>query len=91
MGDFEFALVFYHRGNRLRPELQKFRLGIEKSQEAIINCIGSKMFHFTVPTSTARSRSVDGWWQITSASDPRTLQQRSLFASAFMCSVALLR
>ncbi|NXL59146.1 TTC25 protein, partial [Chordeiles acutipennis] len=41
MGDFEFALVFYHRGCRLRPELQKFRLGIEKSQEAIINCIGS--------------------------------------------------
>ncbi|NXY78237.1 TTC25 protein, partial [Glareola pratincola] len=41
MGDFEFALVFYHRGNRLRPELQKFRLGIEKSQEAIVNCIGS--------------------------------------------------
>ncbi|XP_009325298.1 PREDICTED: tetratricopeptide repeat protein 25 [Pygoscelis adeliae] len=41
MGDFEFALVFYHRGNRLRPELQKFTLGIEKSQEAIVNCIGS--------------------------------------------------
>ncbi|XP_074783062.1 outer dynein arm-docking complex subunit 4 [Athene noctua] len=41
MGDFEFALVFYHRGYRLRPELQKFRLGIEKAQDAIINCIGS--------------------------------------------------
>ncbi|NWX16188.1 TTC25 protein, partial [Aegotheles bennettii] len=41
MGDFEFALVFYHRGYRLRPELQKFRLGIEKSEEAIINCVGS--------------------------------------------------
>ncbi|NXT85366.1 TTC25 protein, partial [Zapornia atra] len=41
MGDFEFALVFYHRGHRLRPELQEFRLGIQKSQEAIINCIGS--------------------------------------------------
>ncbi|NXK15992.1 TTC25 protein, partial [Arenaria interpres] len=41
MGDFEFALVFYHRGSRLRPELQSFRLGIEKSQEAIVNCIGS--------------------------------------------------
>ncbi|KAF1676630.1 Tetratricopeptide repeat protein 25, partial [Pygoscelis papua] len=41
MGDFEFALVFYHRGYRLRPELQKFTLGIEKSQEAIVNCIGS--------------------------------------------------
>ncbi|NXX13272.1 TTC25 protein, partial [Podargus strigoides] len=41
MGDFEFALVFYHRGHKLRPELQKFKLGIEKSQEAIVNCIGS--------------------------------------------------
>ncbi|XP_065555098.1 outer dynein arm-docking complex subunit 4 isoform X2 [Lathamus discolor] len=41
MGDFEFALVFYHRGYRLRPELHKFKLGIEKSQEAIINCIGA--------------------------------------------------
>ncbi|XP_003642871.3 outer dynein arm-docking complex subunit 4 [Gallus gallus] len=41
MGDFEFALVFYHRGCELRPELQKFRLGIQKSHEAIINCIGS--------------------------------------------------
>lgn len=41
MGDFEFALVFYHRGNRLRPELQEFRLGIQKSQEAIDNSVGS--------------------------------------------------
>ncbi|XP_015741128.1 tetratricopeptide repeat protein 25 [Coturnix japonica] len=41
MGDFEFALVFYHRGSELRPELQKFRLGIQKSHEAIINCIGT--------------------------------------------------
>lgn len=59
MGDFEFALVFYHRGYRLRPELQKFRLGIEKSQEAIVNCIGSKTFRFMAPTSTARSCLVD--------------------------------
>ncbi|NXT47590.1 TTC25 protein, partial [Pluvianellus socialis] len=41
MGDFEFALVFYHRGCRLRPELQKFWLGIEKCREAILNCVGS--------------------------------------------------
>ncbi|XP_065605159.1 outer dynein arm-docking complex subunit 4 [Cyrtonyx montezumae] len=41
MGDFEFALVFYHRGHKLRPERQKFRLGIQKSHEAIINCIGN--------------------------------------------------
>ena len=30
MGDFEFALVFYHRGHKLRPELEEFRLGIQK-------------------------------------------------------------
>ncbi|XP_071401543.1 outer dynein arm-docking complex subunit 4 isoform X1 [Centroberyx affinis] len=41
MGDFEFALVFYHRGHKLRPELQEFRLGIQKAQEAIENSVGS--------------------------------------------------
>lgn len=40
-GDFEMALVYYHRGNRLRPELQEFRLGIQKAKEAIINCVGT--------------------------------------------------
>lgn len=42
-GDFEMALVYYHRGNRLRPELLEFRLGIQKAREAIINCVGSKL------------------------------------------------
>ena len=36
------ALVFYHRGNKLRPELQEFRLGIQKAQEAIDNSVGGK-------------------------------------------------
>ncbi|MEE6512725.1 hypothetical protein FKM82_019915 [Ascaphus truei] len=40
-GDFEFALVYYHRGFRLRPELQEFRLGIQKAQEAIENSVGT--------------------------------------------------
>lgn len=39
-GDFEFALVFYHRGHKLRPELKDFRLGIQKTEEAIQNSIG---------------------------------------------------
>ena len=42
MGDLEFALVFYHRGRKLRPELEEFRLGIQKAQEAIENSVGSK-------------------------------------------------
>ncbi|NXU45051.1 TTC25 protein, partial [Drymodes brunneopygia] len=41
MGDFEFALVFFHRGRRLRPDLHKFQLGINKAEEAIVNCIGN--------------------------------------------------
>lgn len=44
MGEFEFALVFYHRGRKLRPQIQEFRLGIQKAQEAIENSVGSKSF-----------------------------------------------
>ena len=41
-GDFEHALVFYHRGHRIRPELREFLLGIQKAQEAVNNSIGSE-------------------------------------------------
>ena len=41
-GEFEMALVFYHRGNKLRPEQHEFRLGIQKCQEAINNSVGCK-------------------------------------------------
>ena len=41
-GDFEYALVFYHRGHKIRPELHQFTLGVQKAQEAINNCIGSE-------------------------------------------------
>eukprot|EP00128_Syssomonas_multiformis_P012325 Colp12_sorted_trinity150504_noHs@22891 len=40
-GDFEYAPVFYHRGNKLRPELDEFRLGIQKAKETIDNSIGN--------------------------------------------------
>ncbi|KAJ3067385.1 Tetratricopeptide repeat protein 25 [Podochytrium sp. JEL0797] len=52
-GDFEMALVFYHRGNKLRPELDEFRLGIQKSREAIDNSIGNpKDYKFQAPPGT---------------------------------------
>lgn len=41
LGDFEHSLMYYHRGHRLRPELEIFRLGVQKAQEAIENTIGS--------------------------------------------------
>ncbi len=34
------ALVYFHRGNKLRPEVDDFRLGIQKAKEAIDNSIG---------------------------------------------------
>ncbi|XP_077590963.1 outer dynein arm-docking complex subunit 4 [Stigmatopora nigra] len=39
MGEFEFALVFYHQGSKLRPQVHQFRLGIQKAQEAIRNAL----------------------------------------------------
>lgn len=41
LGDFELSLMFFHRGLRARPELEGFRLGVQKAQEAIENTIGS--------------------------------------------------
>ncbi|XP_041824393.1 outer dynein arm-docking complex subunit 4 isoform X2 [Melanotaenia boesemani] len=40
-GEFEFALMFYDRGQKIRPQIQGFRLGIQKAQEALENSIGS--------------------------------------------------
>ncbi|KAJ3127307.1 eukaryotic translation initiation factor 3 subunit A [Nowakowskiella sp. JEL0407] len=57
-GDFEMALVYYHRGNKLRPELDEFRLGIQKSREAIDNSIGNpKDYKFNTPTFTSTTKS----------------------------------
>ncbi|XP_028268382.1 outer dynein arm-docking complex subunit 4 [Parambassis ranga] len=39
LGEFEFALVFYHRGQKLRPQIKEFRMGIHKTQEAIENSL----------------------------------------------------
>lgn len=55
-GDFELALLYFHRGIKLRPELTgtinlklEFRVGILKSREAINNAIGDpKRIHIKV-------------------------------------------
>lgn len=43
-GDFEYALLYYHRGYKLRQDQEEFKLGIQKAQEAIDNAIGSKSY-----------------------------------------------
>lgn len=40
LGDFEHSLMYYHRGLRLRPEHEGFKLGVQKAQKAIENAIG---------------------------------------------------
>lgn len=45
MGEFELALVFYHRGKKLRGDVKEFQLGINKAQEAIDNCVGGEHFY----------------------------------------------
>ncbi|TPX32526.1 hypothetical protein SmJEL517_g04369 [Synchytrium microbalum] len=49
-GDFELALMHYHRGHALRPELAEFRIGIQKAREAIENSVGGQgRFRIRVP------------------------------------------
>ncbi|KAJ3192131.1 hypothetical protein HK101_007007 [Irineochytrium annulatum] len=38
-GDFEDALVLYHRGRRVRPEMDGFHVGVAKSTEAIRSAV----------------------------------------------------
>ncbi|CAG0913614.1 unnamed protein product [Notodromas monacha] len=40
-GDYEHALVYYSRGAKLRKDLDCFRLGIQKSQDAITAAVGA--------------------------------------------------
>jgi len=52
-GNFELALVYYHRGQKLKPESEVFRLGIQKAQEAIDSAVGGKL-HCRASTATVR-------------------------------------
>ena len=40
--DWKIIKVYFHRGHALRPELDQFRRGIQKCQEAIENSVGGK-------------------------------------------------
>nr|XP_033340196.1 tetratricopeptide repeat protein 25-like isoform X1 [Megalopta genalis] len=39
LGDYEMSLVYYYRGMRIRPEYGQFRLGVQKSKDAIKNVL----------------------------------------------------
>jgi tetratricopeptide (TPR) repeat protein len=49
-GDFESALVQFHRGFKMKAEMDEFRIGIQKCREAIENSIGNpKKLPIVVP------------------------------------------
>lgn len=73
IGDFETALVFYHRGNRLRPELDEFRTGIQKAREAIENGIGNPRENkIHVPQTLRKQLAAAAAVEAEAASDPST-------------------
>eukprot|EP01062_Namystynia_karyoxenos_P007786 TRINITY_DN12741_c0_g1_i1.p1 TRINITY_DN12741_c0_g1~~TRINITY_DN12741_c0_g1_i1.p1 ORF type:complete len:1424 (+),score=315.67 TRINITY_DN12741_c0_g1_i1:87-4274(+) len=41
-GEFELALVYYHRGHRARPDMRQFKDGILKGEAAIQRCVGTR-------------------------------------------------
>lgn len=56
LGQFELSLMFFHRGLRLRPELNNFRLGVQKTQEAIEKTIGGFENHRSKTLTIQRSQ-----------------------------------
>ncbi|GIQ80560.1 hypothetical protein KIPB_001380 [Kipferlia bialata] len=42
-GDFELALVFYHRAHRLRTDVEIYKLGIQKAQDAIYSAFRTQL------------------------------------------------
>lgn len=40
LGEFEKSLIAFHQGYRLRKDMEGFRIGIQKSQDAIKRAIG---------------------------------------------------
>lgn len=58
LGQFELSLMYFHRGLRLRPELNSFRLGVQKTQEAIEKTIGG-FENRKQPTTTRKSSTLN--------------------------------
>lgn len=85
--------MFFHRGLKLRPELNSFRLGVQKSQEAIEKTIGgfpkksskpstSKPETGTKPESGSKSESGKSDKQSTSRSTQPKIRPRTAKVSA---------
>ncbi|KAG9397527.1 TPR repeat [Carpediemonas membranifera] len=52
-GDFEYALVFFHRAHRIRSDIMEYQLGIRKAESAINRAIGLGPESFSRPGTSA--------------------------------------
>ncbi|KAH0570740.1 putative Dynein binding protein [Spironucleus salmonicida] len=61
-GQFEQALVFYYRAYRRRPDIQDFRLGVQKAEESILRaldaCVGDEQLIQFVGKTNITTRQV---------------------------------
>lgn len=86
LGDFEHSLMYYHRGLRLRPDHEGFKLGVHKAQKAIENAIGSSLL--SASKSNTRNPTPKSSKQSTArekAFTPETITRKLLFRSTFTC------
>lgn len=40
LAKFEYSLVYFYKGLHIRPQIEDFKQGVNKAQQAIINAIG---------------------------------------------------
>ncbi|KAL3282532.1 hypothetical protein HHI36_005712 [Cryptolaemus montrouzieri] len=56
LGNFEYSLMYFHRGLHIRPDHEQFKLGVHKAQKAIENAIGgSSVFSSRKETKSSES------------------------------------
>ncbi|XP_066141538.1 outer dynein arm-docking complex subunit 4 [Euwallacea fornicatus] len=73
LGDFEHSLMYYHRGLHIRPDHQDFKLGVQQSQKAIENAIGSIVPSKPSKSCSSRaSRSKESSTRVTPSSNRRS-------------------
>lgn len=44
LAQFEYSLMYFHRGLHIRHQMEDFRQGVLKAQQAILNTIGTNMY-----------------------------------------------
>ncbi|KAM6904789.1 outer dynein arm-docking complex subunit 4 [Xenentodon cancila] len=77
MGNFPFALVFYHRGQKIRPQMEEFKLGVQRAQDAIQSVAG-KFFNQETPLTHQERKHQHPHKKISAPFEPSQFMFKSL-------------